>query len=268
MSSAQWSLFCAGIGALNVQVRAGVAGLIAAFDAYREQVVLGRADPRFNAALEAAGPVSGYTTPAELSLLYHLAVAADGPGRVVEIGSYLGRSTIVLARAVADTNREPVVAVDPHTAALGIENLPPRDTRAEFLANLTTAGVRDNVELVRDYSVRAAADWDGAPIRLHFIDGWHTREAVREDVGCWADCFTPDAVVVFDDYMVFDGIRQAVRELQADGKLRTEGVVVGKMAAFGPPHLLQQAPAPPGGRALMRIPDGRRERLIQLAARS
>ena len=46
-----------------------------------------------------------------------------------------------------------------------------------------------------------------------------------------------------------DGVRQAVRELQADGILRREGVVVGKMAAFGPPELLAHAPAPPGGRA-------------------
>ena len=248
-------------------MRAGKAAAIAAFDAYREHVVLGRADPRFSAALEAASPVMGYTTPAELSLLYHLTIATDGPGRVVEIGSYLGRSTIVLAKAVADTGREPVVAVDPHTAALGIENLAPRDTRAEFLTNITTAGVREHVTLMHQTSVDAAKEWDGQPIRLQFVDGWHTREAVLEDVGSYAGWFTPDAVVVFDDYMVFDGIRQAVRELQAEGKLRTEGVVVGKMAAFGPPHLLEQAPAPPGGRALMRLPDERRERLIKLAER-
>jgi len=252
---------------LNVQVNAAVAGLRAALDAYREQVVLGNAAPGFSAALQRAGNVEGYTTPGELSLLYHLAVAADGPGRIVEIGSYLGRSTVVLATAVADTGREPVVAIDPHTAALMIEGLPPRDTRAEFLANLEQAGVREHVELVHDYSVKAAAGWDGAPIRLHFVDGWHSREAVLEDVGAWAQWFTPDAVAVFDDYLTSDGVRQAVRELQADGILRRDGLVVGKMAAFGPPHLLARAPAAPGGRALMRLGDDRRERLIKLAER-
>jgi predicted O-methyltransferase YrrM len=195
-------------------------------------------------------------------------VAATGPGRVVEIGSYLGRSTIVLARAVADTGREPVVAVDPHTAALGVGTLAPRDTRGEFLENITTAGVRDHVTLMHQTSVEAARDWDGEPVRLQFVDGWHTREAVREDVRSWAQWFTPDALVVFDDYMVFDGIREAVRELQRDGLVRDEGVVVGKMAAFGPRHLLEQAPAPPGGRALMRLADDRRERLIRFASRT
>ena len=185
----------------------------------------------------------------------------------MEIGSYLGRSTTVLARAVADTGREPVVAVDPHTAALGIEGLPPRDTRAAFLENLETAGVSEHVTLVHEYSVDAARGWGDEPIRLHFVDGWHTREAVLEDVGAWKAWFTPDAVAVFDDYLTSEGVRQAVRELQAGGALRREGVVVGKMAAFGPPELLQRAPAPPGGRALMRLPDGPRERVINFGAR-
>jgi hypothetical protein len=42
---------------------------------------------------------------------------------------------------------------------------------------------------------------------------------------------------------------------------------VGKMAAFGPRQLLERVPAPPGGRALMRLGDSRRERLIKFAAR-
>jgi len=230
--------------------------------------VLGHASPGFQTALHRAGLIEGFTTPAELSLLYHLAVAAEGPGRVVEIGSFLGRSTVVLATAVEHTGREPVVAVDPHTAALMIGDRPPRDTRVEFLANLERNGVADHVRLVHDYSVDAARGWDGAPIRLHFVDGWHTREAVLEDVGAWASWFTPDTVAVFDDYLTADGVRQAVRELQADGVLRRDGLVVGKMAAFGPPHLLAQAPTPPGGRALMRLPADRRERLIRRFAGS
>jgi predicted O-methyltransferase YrrM len=229
--------------------------------------VLGKADPRFARAMERAAVVDGYTTPVELSLLYHLAVVADGPGYVVEIGSYLGRSTIVLASAVADTGREPVVAVDPHTAALGIEGAASRDTRVEFLENLERAGVRGHVKLVHDYSVNAAEAWDGAPVRLHFVDGWHTREAVLEDVRSWAPWFTANAVAVFDDYLTSDGVRQGVRQLQADGILRRDGIVVGKMAAFGPPHLLKGAPTALGGRALMRLGDDYRERLIKLAER-
>ena len=55
----------------------------------------------------------------------------------------------------------------------------------------------------------------------------------------------PRRVAVFDDYLTSAGVRQAVRELQAEGILRRDGVVVGKMAAFGPPELLAQRPRRP-----------------------
>jgi hypothetical protein len=249
------------------QVQAARGGLLAGFDAYRESVVLAAADPRFDLALEAATPIEGFTSPAELSLLYHLAVHAPGPGRVVEIGSYLGRSTVVLARACADTGAAPVVAVDPHTAALGIEGRPPRDTKGDFLANVQRAGVAEHVQLEHATSVEAAGRWGGEPVKMQFVDGWHTREAVLEDVGSWAPFFTPEACVVFDDFMVCDGVREAVRELQAAGTLGRRGVIVGKMAAYGPPEVLARVPVPPGGRLLGRLDGERLERLVGIAAR-
>src|SRR5215210_8228139 len=85
----------------------------------REAVAFRRADERFPRALEPALSIEGFTRPIELSLLYHLALLGEGPGEVVEIGSYLGRSTVILARAVADAGGGRVVAVDPHQGELG-----------------------------------------------------------------------------------------------------------------------------------------------------
>ena len=243
------------------------ASLFAGFDAYRERLVIARSDERFSAALAAAQAIEGFTTPTELSLLYHLALHARSEGRVVEIGSYLGRSTVVLARACADAGAPPVVAVDPHTAALGIEGRPPRDTKGDFLANMEQAGVADHVQLHHATSVEAATRWEGEPIRMEFVDGWHSREAVLEDVRSWASWYAPGVCVVFDDFMVSDGIRQAVRELQAEKVLPERGVIVGKMAAFGPPDVLEQVPVPPGGRLLGRLGAERLERVVRLAAR-
>ena len=251
---------------MNAQLNAAVAGLRAGLDAYREHVVLAQADPRFQAALERSAHAAGFTTPGELSLLYHLAIAADGPGRIVEIGSYAGRSTIVLAQAAIDTQREPVVAIDPHEVP-PMGHTDQRDLHEEFLDNVERAGVGSYVTPVRDYSTNAAANYDGTPIRMHFVDAVHSREAVLEDVGRWAQWFTPDVIAVFDDYLTSPGVSQGIRELQEQGLLRRDGLTVGKMAAFGPPHLLAKAPAAPGGRALMRLKDDRRERLIRLAER-
>src|SRR4051794_1074476 len=122
------NLRCACMSTASIQLSAGLAGLRAALGTYREQVVLGRADPRFAAAREKSARIGGYTAPAELCLLYHLAVAARGRGRIVEIGSYLGRSTIVLASACADERRAPGRAGGPRTAPRGSQGRPARAT--------------------------------------------------------------------------------------------------------------------------------------------
>ena len=90
------------MAAIGLHLSAALEGVRTGFDAYRERLVQEGSDPRFEHALELATQIEGFTTPIELSALYHLALAAPAPGRVVEIGSYLGRSTVVLARAAAD----------------------------------------------------------------------------------------------------------------------------------------------------------------------
>jgi predicted O-methyltransferase YrrM len=228
--------------------------------------VLERSDPRFRRALEPALSIDGFTSAAELSLLYHLSLAGVGPGVVVEIGSYLGRSTVVLARAAVEQGREPVVAVDPHTAALGIEGEEPRDTRDEFLRNLDRAGVGSHVRLLHMTSREGAAEWPGDPVRLLFVDGWHSREAVLEDVSGWAPYLTSERCVVFDDFLPFPAVRAAVRELRRDGVVTGSGLIVGKMVAFGPAHVIRSVPAPPGARILSRLGDRALDVAIRLLA--
>jgi predicted O-methyltransferase YrrM len=242
-------------------ISAAAAGMRSGISSYRAHFVMRQADPGLQPALDAADHAGGYTSRLELSLLYHLARVADGPGRIVEIGSYLGRSTIVLARAAIDTGREPIVAVDPHTSALGFEGEEQVDTREQFLTNVRDANVESHVELRHMTSVDAARAWEGEPIRLHFVDGWHTREAVLEDVRSWASHFTERCCVVFDDYLQIRGVREGVDELAAGGEVGPAKLIVGKMVAFGPADLLRAIPAPPGSRTLSRL----NPRLLDLA---
>jgi predicted O-methyltransferase YrrM len=221
---------------------------------WRDRRVLDRADPGFGAALDAVRDIEGFTSAVELSLLYHLA-AAGGPGKIVEIGSYLGRSTIVMAHAARAAGSPPVVAVDPHTRALGYEGEEPFDTRAQFEANVERAGVRDMVRLEHALSTEAAERWDGGGVRLLFVDGWHSHEAVLADVHAWAPYLLDGAAVVFDDFLPSPGVRSAVHELTGEGVLQGRRVIVGKMTAFAPPTVLDTVPTPLGAGALGKLPD-------------
>lgn len=221
---------------------------------WRDRRSLLRAQPGFAAALAQVEGIEGFTSEVELSLLYHLA-RVPGPGHIVEIGSYLGRSTIVMAHAARDAGSPPVIAVDPHTRALGYEGEEPFDTREQFEANVKRAGVSSAVRLEHSTSVQGARRWGGEPVRLLFVDGWHSREAVLADVHAWQPHLLPNASVVFDDFLPSAGVRAAVRDLIGEGGLGGERAIVGKMAVFAPRRALSAAPTPIGARALARMPD-------------
>ena len=92
-------------------------------------------------------------TPAQGERLWEVAAATRPGGAIVEIGSYRGKSAIVLASAAPDGVS--VTAIDPHA---GNDRGPQQihghvdegeADHAAFLANLSAAGVADRVRHVR-----------------------------------------------------------------------------------------------------------------------
>lgn len=139
-------------------------------------------------------------------------------GEIVEIGSYMGNSTVFLALAAGQVH-----AVDPHSAE-SMTQVPWHETNPDhasgagdpslaFLSNLERFGVGDLVVYHRMESVAAARSWSGEPVRLLYIDGLHTFEAVSEDYRAWRRWLAEDHVVLFDDFL-WKPVEHAVRELR------------------------------------------------------
>jgi predicted O-methyltransferase YrrM len=156
----------------------------------------------------------GWLTEAQA---HRLAAAADrvGPeGLIVEIGSFHGRSTVVLARAAPEAR---VVAVDPH---LGSEYVV-RDTgvdvrrgdadNAAFRANLARAGVADRVRHVRhgseDPAALAAVD---GPIDLLYVDGVHRASHALSDIRAWGGRVRPGGTMLVHDAFSSGGVTVAL----------------------------------------------------------
>ncbi|MEA2469173.1 MAG: hypothetical protein QOE38_171, partial [Thermoleophilaceae bacterium] len=106
----------------------------------------------FDQALAAVDGVEGWLSDGQARRLWDCARGVPVGGRVVEIGSFRGRSAIVLARAVPGAE---VIAIDPHAGndrgpqeIHGSVDEGESDNRA-FLANLERAGVGDAVRHVR-----------------------------------------------------------------------------------------------------------------------
>jgi len=162
-------------------------------------------------------PAAGGTTPAELRLLNDLGARVRS-NCIVEIGSYLGRSTIALAAGSLAGHRAPVYAVEPHEAAHGAlgGRFGPRD-RATLFRNLLQHKVTDVVHIVNLRSTAAARGWD-RPIALLFIDGDHRYEAVRADFEAWNRQVVSGGAILFHDAFNPElGVGRLVREVLENG---------------------------------------------------
>jgi len=148
------------------------------------------------------------------------AVAGHDPAVLVEIGSYCGRSTIVLASAARKARgRARVYAIDPHEGEVSTGTgeatvrLGP-GTLERFRANLAAAGVEDVVEPVRQRSHAVA--WQ-RPIALLLIDGLHDYGNVARDFLHFERHLADGAYVAFLDCdEQFPGVRQFVSGLKGD----------------------------------------------------
>lgn len=131
-------------------------------------------------------------------LLYELAARAIG-GCIVEVGSYRGRSTVVLARGSATGQGAPIFAVEPHEPFVGPRGgeFGPED-RAAFFRNMVRTGAYRHVRLLNTSSEVVAPGWN-EPVALLWIDGDHSYEGVRRDFDAWAPHLMPGCDVVLDD---------------------------------------------------------------------
>ena len=177
-------------------------------------------NPTIAAALANSRDITGWFEEAEAETLYHYAVELGALGPILEIGSWHGKSTIVLATAAKSVGSR-VYAVDPHQ---GInywqDDFSPMDELGPSLdafgENLQNAGVADAVEPVVMTSREAFnALRDQPPFSFVFIDGNHGYENVRQDFDLWSQRLIADGVLAFHDSNTkMPGPRRVIAEVQ------------------------------------------------------
>ena len=183
--------------------------------------------PGWEEALSAARTVGGWMTEAQLRRLWEAARAAPDDAAIVEIGSFHGRSAIVLALGGGGAAR--VWAIDPHAGSdrgpgeiRGAFDTGERD-KATFHANLAAAGVADRVEHVRRFSDMAHAEIAGEIDLLH-VDGAHRYSPARDDVAGWGARVRPGGRMLIHDSFSSIGVTGAqLRLLVLSGEWRYLG---------------------------------------------
>lgn len=165
-------------------------------------------EPEIVAAFEAA---KGFMPTDEGLALHEAACEAARSGLpLLEVGTYCGRSTILLADA-ARTAGTVVVTVDHHRGSEeqqpGWEYHDPSlvdpqvgalDTLPTFRRTLHAAGLEDRVVAIVGRSPQVAALWQ-QPLGLVFIDGGHTEEHVTADYRGWVPHLAPGGLLAVHD---------------------------------------------------------------------
>jgi hypothetical protein len=172
--------------------------------------------------------------------LWALACDRRVEGCVVELGAWIGGTTVCLAAASHLVNGGLVYAVD--TFAATDPDCEARvgpyggSTWEAFQRNVQHAGVAPWVRVHRATTTEAARAWQAqrnGPIRLLFIDANHSYASVREDVENWVPYVAQGGIVAWHDHNeAHPGVMRAVAETVASDVVGNPATVPGLLWAY------------------------------------
>jgi len=180
--------------------------------------------------LRAMKKVQGWLEEEEADLLIAISRKAlddlPQPHAFVEIGSYCGRSTVVLGSVAKEFfPQAKVYAVDPHNGKLGALDQGIRTVKPSLEAlkgTIAEAGLSSAVKIIHSHPVDVI--WD-KPISLLLIDGLHDYPNVAKDFYHFEPWVESGGYILFHDYADY-----YVREILGSGRYR-QVLCVGSMMA-------------------------------------
>ena len=193
--------------------------------------------------------VTGWTRGEEAARLAQVAYELGENATIVEIGSFLGCSTILLAGARKLRGSGKVHSVDPFDVSGDSFSVPvyeeivgprPATLRSRFERNLSRAGIRRWVEIHQGRAAEVARTWKSR-VDLLFLDGDQSMEGVQAAYDAWSPFLLPGAVLVLHNS------RPGYRRETHDGHARLAEALVrtpeyGNVEHVGSTTFLQKRP--------------------------
>lgn len=166
--------------------------------------------PRAARLFDLAEQVIGFMPADEGRALYDAAVRYLDGGVGVEIGTYCGKSTVLLGAAAQETDsvlytidhhhgsEEHQAGWEYHDSSMVDPVTGLFDTLPTMRHTLDAAGLDAHLVAVVGRSPVVARGWR-MPLRLLFIDGGHTEEAAQRDFDSWAKWVEVGGALVIHD---------------------------------------------------------------------
>lgn len=174
-----------------------------------------------------AETVPGMVETINARFLFVLAFSQTIKGDVIEIGSWQGRSTSFIARAVELSNNGSFFAIDHFKGNVGkedsykVDKSDLSDLEILFNANMRRLNLEKAVTLINKPVDEAYQELQNREIRFLFIDGDHTEFGVNRDINLFYPNLLDNAIVVFDDFSKnFPGVIKVVDQLIKEGRFK------------------------------------------------
>jgi predicted O-methyltransferase YrrM len=162
--------------------------------------------------------VPGWLLPSHADCLRRWAEKAQ-PCHLVELGSYMGRSTSILADVARD-NRMSVYAIDRwldrvHMRGPGIEPYAPGSYLPAFISHMARLEVLEWIKPLTLWTTDAANLFGDESVCFIFHDASHDAESVCEDLEAWLPKLRPGGLWLHHDFGEGGGrIVEACAELE------------------------------------------------------
>lgn len=174
-----------------------------------------------NPWIRKSAEVLGWLHSGEHEFLWELAIRPV-PGHVLEIGTWQGKSTCILAGATLERRDDTrVICVDTfrmngtarQLSYYDLLNGKAQGTFYEFMANAERLGFSEAIVPIAASSLRARAVIASLQLRLAFIDGQHDYQTVATEAAMVLPRLAPGGVIAFHDaYEQHPDVLQAVAD--------------------------------------------------------
>jgi len=173
--------------------------------------------------------IPGKTNLDGMAYLCELVQELEAPGWFVDLGTYHGRSAMVLIQSSLGTRQgRKVITIDNYTEGPDAKD-PDAGSPPDFWAVKGRLKCRGRVQMVYGDVADVPVLCQGQPIALVFVDADHTRDGVLACIEAWKPLVSEGGIMAFDDYGSprWPDVQPVVDEMMADWeRLDCRGSVV------------------------------------------
>jgi len=154
--------------------------------------------------------IDGMISDYQGKVIFLLCFFQNLKGDVLEIGSFKGKSTSFLFRAVNESKNGNLIVIDNFQGIKGKEKLY-GEFRNEFNHNMEKIGALKKIKIFDGDSKKLIHNIKDNSLRYIYIDGDHSYEGIKSDLVNSLEKIKVNGIIVLDDY--FDGFPELIKSV-------------------------------------------------------